>query len=288
MRFDLPVAACPTCGGFLTAFSQPVHEGKAFSQPLSYDLCRSCGLVVMNPQPTQEAIDEFYRVEYRQLYEGASGPVASGLARQQERADRLAALVERPARHLDIGASSGTLLATVGAEERVGVEPGDGHRAAAIEAGITMYRSIDEVTGTFDLITMSHVLEHIADPVGFLRQVRERCSGRFLVEVPNHYSARTYEVAHLLSFTRESLTATLGRAGFAVERVVLDGKPADGFAGPQNLAMVAHPAEISTTVTAPHPTVMHVRRAFGYGPQVARIRYRRLVRKVRRRLPSRS
>jgi hypothetical protein len=81
-------------------------------------------------------------------------------------------------RHLDIGASTGAALETIGAGTRVGVEPGPWGRSwGALE-------NLDEVEGTFDLITCLHVLEHEIDPFETLRKIRRLAVGQVCIELP--------------------------------------------------------------------------------------------------------
>jgi len=79
----------------------------------------------------------------------------------------------------------------------------------------------------FDVVIMNHVLEHVSDPVGLLRDVRKRLApdGALHVAVPNIacFEARlpgwaSYEPYHLIYFTPETLRQTLEVAGFLIEQ----------------------------------------------------------------------
>jgi SAM-dependent methyltransferase len=84
---------------------------------------------------------------------------------------------------------------------------------------------------TFDAASMSHTLEHVADPVGLLSEVRRvlKVGGRLAVVVPNvgslssrlfrEYCLMLMVPQHLTNFTQTSLTLSLRRAGFAIERL---------------------------------------------------------------------
>lgn len=80
----------------------------------------------------------------------------------------------------------------------------------------------------YDVIIMNHVLEHVNDPVEFLRQVKVRLKndGILHIAVPNIecWEARlpgwnSYEPYHLLYFSQDSLRHILEKSGFAVVKM---------------------------------------------------------------------
>ena len=69
----------------------------------------------------------------------------------------------------------------------------------------------------FDLVTMSHVLEHLPDPCQYLQHLREEvlsADGCLLLEVPNLYAHDSFEIAHLSSFSLHTLRQLVRKAGF--------------------------------------------------------------------------
>jgi len=85
---------------------------------------------------------------------------------------------------------------------------------------------LDEMSGSYDVICMFHVLEHISDPIKFLNNVKKclKPSGKLIIEVPNYfdyikqlssaYKDAVYFRAHLSYFTPDTLTAILEKTGF--------------------------------------------------------------------------
>jgi SAM-dependent methyltransferase len=80
-----------------------------------------------------------------------------------------------------------------------------------------------ELTGSFDLIIINHVLEHIKDPLGLLGRAKKLLAehGRILIVVPNRRGfgneARVYlpeHGKHYFLWDRESLEFSLNRMGF--------------------------------------------------------------------------
>lgn len=290
ISYDTRLDGCVTCGGSLAHFADPVVAGTR----VSYDACTRCGLVQMNPRPSPEALDTYYEQAYRAAHGDEQGQRTgdSQVRRSHQQKDFIGTT---PARHLDVGCSMGTLLEIVGAAAQVGVEPGEQHRQQAADAGIEVYETIDDLVASqpdaFDLITMSHVVEHLADPVGYLPALRPLLApgGRLLVEVPYLYRSIAYEVDHLLVFTMPTLVSTLRAAGFEPVATRIHKARQGGLGTGRNLAVLAVPAEpVAPTGGGTDVRVMRLRRWAGFAPQRFyrwRRRQQRMVsRNVRRRI----
>jgi SAM-dependent methyltransferase len=221
-------------------------KGKIFAQvesfgyPLVYYQCENCGLIYQSLEESQAANPEFYRKTYRKIYQADEKPGDKDLWVQEKRANHLVSIVydqmkDFPGRVLDIGASTGTLLNKMRdrfGSEVFGVEPGDAYRAFAKHRGIEMFPSLDALIDSsvdkFDLISISHVLEHFADPVNELIKIKKELldgEGCLLVEVPNFYAHDSYELAHLTCFTPHTLRELLNQAGFRVVFMKKHGVP---------------------------------------------------------------
>ena len=99
-----------------------------------------------------------------------------------------------------------------------------------------------EAGGLFDVISLYHVVEHVAQPLEFLRQVRRLCApgALIVIEVPNagglearlrgrrwHY----YKVDHVSYFTKRDLLTMAERVGWQV----LEVKGYQHFSHPQGV-----------------------------------------------------
>lgn len=75
-------------------------------------------------------------------------------------------------------------------------------------AVLKVYNTLSEVSETYDVIVMSHVLEHATDPVGFLRNVSNYLNrdGFLFIDVPNcDFFYKTDVFPHLLFFSPRSM-----------------------------------------------------------------------------------
>jgi len=264
------------------------ESATSFGFPLSYYRCDDCGLVFQYLMDSQAANPDFYAETYRKIYQGDPEPTIKDLVVQKQRAEFLIQFlhdneITDPTRILDIGASSGMLLAdfrTAFGAETAGVEPGDAYRAYAEAQGLAMSPSLEALvaanTGRFELISMMHVLEHLPNPVETLRTIRQELlaeGGSLIVEVPNFYAHDSYELAHLSCFTSHTLKEVLKQAGFKVARLKRHGEPRSDLLNLYLLAL-AVPADTPARVgkVIPERCVRLKRRLA--------IFYRRLVQKI--------
>jgi SAM-dependent methyltransferase len=251
---DMPeiVSECPLCAS---------TRSRVFDQRRFHDLevvnrfCMNCGLVYQSPRMTAEESAAFYAEEYRLLQEGSRDPTLRNMNAQKERA-RLMLEFIRPtipavSRHLDIGCSLGILLQQIKSsyqDQAVGVEPGEAHRQYAVKEGLTVFPSLNDLASNgqarFDLISLSHVLEHLYNPVGYLTHLREALmtpQGWLLLEVPNLYAHDSFEVAHLYAFSPHTLREILSRSGFEIVRFKKHGRPNSAIL-PLYLTVLCRPA----------------------------------------------
>jgi SAM-dependent methyltransferase len=265
------VQSCILCGSDRSSlFDQRSFHGRQVINRV----CLNCGLVYQSPRMTEAENVIFYADEYRLLQEGHADPTARNISIQKARASSLYGFIHPVittiSRHLDIGCSMGILLQhfqDAYHDQVVGVEPGEAHREHARRQGLTVYPSQEDLEKAreprFDLVSMSHVLEHLPDPVGYLNQLRESIlskDGWLLVEVPNLYAHDSFEVAHLYAFSPHTLREVLHKGGFEILKIELHGRPNSAIL-PLFITVLCRPAAQSEThLIQPEHRVMLKRR----------------------------
>lgn len=201
-------------------------------EPLVTVVCSGCGLVSHHPVPSPDELAAFYATRYRIAYKGAVDPKPKHALRALDgaiaRARRLIPLISRAARVLDIGASSGEftlVMGEAGCRAR-GLEPNLGYAAYAratygVDVISGRFEDAAFEPGSLDLITMSHVLEHFADPWDALGRIARWLApdGLVFVEVPNlaglrKQASNTFHRAHVWNFTPETLLLLAWQSGF--------------------------------------------------------------------------
>jgi SAM-dependent methyltransferase len=101
------------------------------------------------------------------------------------------------------------------------VEPDLASRRIAAELGVrTDAASLDDLIDQrreFDLVLLSHVLEHVVEPEAFLSQVLRVLSpqGMLIIEVPNGLTNESLHLFHPYLYTRRALTTLLAHHGLA-------------------------------------------------------------------------
>ena len=189
------------------------------------------------PQPTPDELESFYKGEYRRVMGKARG-VASYLespnyrAQTRSQVDWVVAEVHGHGRWLDVGAGYGLLVREVAdalpAWSRLALEP-DAEAQTDLGQVAEVLPCSDLAAldgGHFDVISCSHVLEHVADPLAYLGEARDRlrASGLLLLEVPNDDrealtdANRKSDLPHLWFFSRAGLERLVQAAGFSIVR----------------------------------------------------------------------
>ena len=210
---------CPMCKNTDLNFScecptrefERVYSGRA---SVIYLGCKNCGLAFQqDPVP-----DSYYKADYRKNLPANSETVRDGNVRGElKRAMRVENFLgEMSATScLDVGSSTGELLRyfqkIYGCQVQ-GIEPSDAFREYTNLQGTPTAERIEEIIDVFYLVTCVHVLEHIAEPMPFLSEIKRRVGRYLYLEVP----FLSPNLPHFLLFTLDSLEKMVEMAGFMI------------------------------------------------------------------------
>lgn len=259
-------AGVPTHVGILWPTRQEAVECPRGDLELGY--CTACGLVY-------NAAFDASRNAYGHSYDNALHFSAVFQDYEQRLAQRLIETYGiRDADVVEIGSGSGHFLGLVcalGENRGTGFDPSyDAEHAEPLPGRVRVvneYFSRDHVDAKADLVVCRHVLEHVADPAGMLRSVREGIGDRadtvLYLEVPNGLLAlRRLSIGdliyeHVSYFLASSLRTAVESAGFEI----LDLQ--ESYDG-QFLSVEARPAEMPPrpSPTPPAPDVLADIQAF--------------------------
>lgn len=232
------ISVCPICQGnsfnsFLTVKDHTVSQ-----QNFHLVGCTTCGFLFTNPRPTRDEIHNFYKSEKYISHTGGSGSLMDRLYRLArvytlKWKQKLITAYAEEKTLLDYGCGTGSFLAHMktNAWNVTGVEPSAEARTKASENAV-VHEHIESVNGTYSIITLWHVLEHIHDLNKILTELAQRlqASGTIFIAVPNyqsedaiHYKTNwaAYDVPrHLWHFNKQTMTKALANAGFNLQKIV--------------------------------------------------------------------
>lgn len=253
--FETPVsqAPCVLCGG---GDFEPLARQDRHLLGLVTVGCRCCGLLQTNPRPDAVGLKDFYTHHYRKLYQGVQNPSDGYIAefRKDERLRYTAShLMQALSLNdssvlLDYGCGEGSLFAGLrqaGFGGRLlGVEPNANFARFAAEIGRAEVAPAIEAFDKVDAVVINHALEHLADPVGVLRDIARRLTphGSLYLDVPDadrYTHVGDLHLAHILHFTGRTLPTLVNAAGFRV----VSCEPHDPPHHPLSLRLRAQPDE---------------------------------------------
>lgn len=217
-------------------------EGVRFFSSMSIKWNNNYGLGYASPFPGDEALNTFYSTTYRRIMNKQRGfdfYLSNPNYRAQTRSQVtwVKNVVPSEGAWLDCGAGFGLQLWTVQQ-----MMPGWSlHAIEPDEEGINELQKFTKVEkdfpgfwrkqlfgpDAFNVISLSHVLEHLLDPITSLKTLFYylKPGGYLLIEVPNdpldelQSQIRISDMPHLWFFSAIGLTRLIEETGFQVERV---------------------------------------------------------------------
>ncbi len=250
------MALCLVCGREMAQRWQARDHARGQNGP-EYGVlwCRTCGYGRVAGEFAPEDVAGFYgQSYYTHSAPGAEQEAAHGwlnrlrmhLAWRADHgldlaADEVQATDAHP-RLCDVGCGNGKAMGMFHAAgyEAVGIEPDPEARAIAsrygrVYEGTAEWLPEEVEQRQFEVVLLSHVLEHCIDPIAALKNVRSLLSpeGTAIVEVPNN-AALALEMfgpawffadipRHLHFFTENSLREVMGQAGLRVTETFYTG-----------------------------------------------------------------
>lgn len=218
--------SCPACGS--TQQASIWNKGRRTRQ---VRWCADCGLGWQYPLPLSEDIECYYQNDPPYIIHGANEK-EEGFKR---RIEILGKLMPKRGKLIDIGSGLGHFLQMAKKDgwEVFGVEP---QKSAACYCrenfGIDVFegliQDLDLREGSFDVLTLWDVLEHVYHPLSFLKTCANLLApgGVMVIAVPNAsgWPAKIFKnrwryvmFTHLSYFTRSYMIKLLKKHGMAIE-----------------------------------------------------------------------
>jgi SAM-dependent methyltransferase len=243
LRFSDEAEKCPGCASprirLLDAF--PIRRDITGRRTLFLSGCEQCGLLFANPIPTEAQLEPYYADEGPYRTHKVEAARMRRLERKadprlQDRPPRLRDLlldalapyvpVSNPpsgAKVLDFGCGDGKFLDRLQDRgwDTYGIEPST---SVAFRRHHRLLSPPQD--GSFDLVILHHVLEHVSDPLGVLQQLGGalREGGIMFISLPSLDSLPRHRLLrycvdgrkHLIALSEACLTGYLARGGLAI------------------------------------------------------------------------
>jgi 2-polyprenyl-3-methyl-5-hydroxy-6-metoxy-1,4-benzoquinol methylase len=199
--------------------------------------CDDCGLVFLNPQPSDDELAKIYQADYFLGSDSEEGRQAVSEIKQATARFYLSEIRRygdgKNGRLLEIGGGDGDFLVSAEAAgwDVTGIE----YSPAACEKARSRLKNgsvrcgelqaMNLPAGQFDLCVISDVIEHVRSPSDFLKEIHRvlKPGGTLFIATPSidSWSARfmrqkwmEFKVEHLTYFDRQTLQTALFKSGF--------------------------------------------------------------------------
>jgi SAM-dependent methyltransferase len=238
---EAQVNACHLCGTPLLQAITVCTVGR-HGDPCREVCCNQCGLVQRANMPSDAELSAYYAGEYRAKFKREPVRVEDGSLHEWGTPEAERFLDENAADYavhivrtlgltedsdvLEVGCGDGRLasklnqhaLACAIEADPAMCDEAESRGVHVLGASLSEYASSPH--SPCDAIVSCHVLEHFADPLAALAQMRSllRVGGRVWIEVPNTDSpygglSHYFQAPHLFNFTAHTLSLLLIRAG---------------------------------------------------------------------------
>ena len=201
--------------------------------------CKSCRLLQLEPLPTIAEDQYFYDENFQSKNIGEPDDLKSmrenSIYDTSRRANFISTYITKKQKILDIGSGYGFFLHEMNNRgyNITGIEISKKKREISLKVcdvevlNINLFKENLNLLN-FDTITLFHVLEHIINPIEFLKIIKKHlnCEGRLIIEVPNSddmlldacekYRNFYWQRAHLYYFNCDTLKEVVKKSGFSI------------------------------------------------------------------------
>lgn len=253
----MKIVNCNNCGSNQQTFLLKGKDRlyKVDQKQFTYVKCVECGLVFLNPQPEIEELKNYYPEEYGP-YQDSNTVFKYGLfsnlfkkIKDYKNTSNKISGNDSSLNYLDFGCGGGESLMSVKENhpkwKLYGMDNNEYACKKIEEKGFNAFcgdiLEMDIPINFFDIVNMSHVIEHLSEPKATLLKINTtmKKGSKIIISTPNFDSLaskffRTYWYAleaprHLFLFTPTTLKRLLEDTGFVVESVEFDMGPKTGI-----------------------------------------------------------
>jgi 2-polyprenyl-3-methyl-5-hydroxy-6-metoxy-1,4-benzoquinol methylase len=241
MQHTVHYTSCPVCKGTHLKKVFVVEDFSITHEKFEIAECGDCALRFTNNAPDESVIGRYYQsaayVSHSNTNKGIINRlyhIARRFTLNAKRAFVQKATGKAVGMHLDVGSGTGAFVYTMDKAgwSSIGLEPDEAARETAVKLFKADIFPADHLfslpVGTYNAITMWHVLEHVHRLDEYVLQLKKLLAprGKLIIAVPNYTSAdakhygthwAAYDVPrHLYHFSPASMRALMERHGLKV------------------------------------------------------------------------
>lgn len=288
---------CPLCQ---SSNFEELYRGidRYFSkEPVCYDICRDCGFVFLNPQPTAAKLQRWYRSVFQDKRRGIDTVEAAierlenkgSYERKKNHLPLFSPYLQQGSQCLEIGGGWGTLAKVLEDTFCCSVDVVEPSALAAQVArtryGLTVHQEdfftfAQKAAQQYDMVYLFHVFEHFSDPRQAMAIVRSLVTEGGVVVIavpditrPDSPPERFFHVEHAGYYSLATLRFLLETHGFTVVAE---------HAGATDIKIVARRTALSNAPVAPAGEYNRVREYIA--PWLRRARFASPLKRVARSL----
>lgn len=235
--------SCPVCGSVKLHKEFKTRDYFLSQEEFTLCKCQKCGFIFTNPRPAEDNLSRYYKSEDYISHSNSNKGIVAYLYQIIRRITlfkkyELVTTFRNSNRILDIGCATGQFLNEF--KKRgwncTGIEPDEDSREFArsnFDLKVFEPDNIGQLDDhTFDVITMWHVLEHVSDLDGTMKELQRliKANGVLFIAVPNieswdatHYGpywAGLDVPRHLSHFSQKTLELLFNNYHFKLDKIV--------------------------------------------------------------------
>jgi 2-polyprenyl-3-methyl-5-hydroxy-6-metoxy-1,4-benzoquinol methylase len=237
------LGSCPICGQNTSHAFLSCKDYTVSKSTFEIVECDSCSFAFTNPRPFEKDLGKYYESEEYISHSNTSKGIVSRLYQRVRKhtLNKKLQLINREGKKgmlLDIGCGTGEFLNKVKMDgwKTIGIEPSLSARKQCIDHFNLDVKDVNELANlpskSFDVITMWHVMEHVAHLNERVQKLKEllKPDGVLIVAVPNRnsYDAKYYREfwaaydlpRHLSHFRAQDMRTLMSNGGFEVKQIL--------------------------------------------------------------------
>lgn len=233
-EYEFEKVNCQICN---SSIFHELSEKDRYGLKMSVVICKECGLIQTNPRMNETSYSEFYKNEYRKIYENDKDAIQREFVKEVSRGRDIFEYIKKNTDVklndkfvVEIGTGAGGILQKFQNEGNrvLGVDYGHEYieygKKKNLNLKVGSIEILEQEKEKPDIVILSHVVEHFLEPIQILTRIRNLLNKESLVyiEVPgiknleNSYEQdflKYLQNAHVYHFTLDTLKNCCCKAG---------------------------------------------------------------------------